>query len=162
MSVLDQPIRYVVRKAFGLLVLALNQIMIQDNSEVVEKQMRYSPDLTSNIHLDNIQVTKDNIKNYKHSILYYGAVYAKILLRGQAQSSGAVEYTNCTSAVGYDPPSPWVSWIGHKLSDGEALVLELWGMLNTPSLPLLPSPLWPRVVAPDRVLSKCQIELFNI
>ena len=30
---------------------------------------------------------------------------------------------------------------------------ELWGMLNTPSLPLLPGPLWLGMVAPDRALS---------
>ena len=29
-------------------------------------------------------------------------------------------------------------------------MLELWGMRSTPSLPLLPGPLWPRVVAPDK------------
>ena len=41
-----------------------------------------------------------------------------------------------------------------KQSDGEVpAVLELWGMQSTPSLPSLPGPLWPRVVAPDRVLS---------
>ena len=51
---------------------------------------------------------------------------------------------------GYDP----------KQSDGETLVmLELWGMQSTPSLPLLPDPLRPRVVVPDRVLSIGQIEL---
>ena len=34
-----------------------------------------------------------------------------------------------------------------KQSDGEApVMLELWGMQNTPSLPLLPVPLWLRVV----------------
>ena len=38
-------------------------------------------------------------------------------------------------------------------------MLELWGMRCTPSLPLLPGPLWPGVVAPDRVLSMGQIEL---
>ena len=32
-----------------------------------------------------------------------------------------------------------------KQSDG-----ELWGMQSTPSLPSLPSPLWPGVVAPDK------------
>ena len=41
-------------------------------------------------------------------------------------------------------------------------MLKLWGMQNTPSLPLFPGPLWPRVVAPDRVLSMGQIELFDI
>ena len=47
-----------------------------------------------------------------------------------------------------------------KQSDGEIpIMLELWGMQNTPSLPLLPVPLWPRVVAPDRVLSMGQIQM---
>ena len=41
-------------------------------------------------------------------------------------------------------------------------MLQLWGMLSTPSLPLLPGPLWPGVVAPDKVLSIGQIELFDI
>ena len=55
------------------------------------------------------------------------------------QSAWAVEYTDCTS--GYDT----------KQSDGEVpAVLELWGMRSTPSLPLLPGPLWPGVVAPDK------------
>ena len=49
-----------------------------------------------------------------------------------------------------------------KQSDGEAPeILELWGMGST-SLPLLPGPLWPRVVTPERVLSMGQIELFDI
>ena len=32
-------------------------------------------------------------------------------------------------------------------------MLELWGMRSTALLPLLPGPLWPGVVAPDRALS---------
>ena len=48
-----------------------------------------------------------------------------------------------------------------KQFGGEAPVLELWGMWSTPSLPLLPGPLWPGVVAPDRDLSMGQIELFD-
>ena len=40
-------------------------------------------------------------------------------------------------------------------------MLELWGMRSTSSLPLLPGPLWSRLVAPDRVLSMDQIELFD-
>ena len=38
-------------------------------------------------------------------------------------------------------------------------MLELWEIQSTPSLPLLPGPLWPGVVAPDRILSMGQIEL---
>ena len=41
-----------------------------------------------------------------------------------------------------------------KQSDGKVpVMLGLWGMLSTPSLPLLPGPLWPGMVAPDRALS---------
>ena len=41
-----------------------------------------------------------------------------------------------------------------KQSDGEVpVMLGLWEMWNTPSLPLLPGPLWPGMVAPDRALS---------
>ena len=29
-------------------------------------------------------------------------------------------------------------------------MLELWGIRSTPSLPSLPGPLWPGVVAPDK------------
>ena len=36
---------------------------------------------------------------------------------------------------------------------------EHWGMQNTPSLPSHPGSLWPRMVAPDKVLSTGQIEL---
>ena len=40
-----------------------------------------------------------------------------------------------------------------KQSDGEVpAMLELWGMRSTPSLPSLPGPLWPGMVAPDRAL----------
>ena len=46
-----------------------------------------------------------------------------------------------------------------KQSDGETPVLELWRMMSTPSLPLLPDPLWPGVVKPDRVLYMGQIGL---
>ena len=50
-----------------------------------------------------------------------------------------------------------------KQSDGETSgMLELWGIWSTPSLPLLPRPLWLRIVAPDRVLSIGQIEPFGI
>ena len=47
-----------------------------------------------------------------------------------------------------------------KKSYGEVpVMLELWGMRNTPSLPSFPGPLCPWVVAPDWVLSEGQIKL---
>ena len=55
---------------------------------------------------------------------------------------------------GVRPPANECPGCDTKQSDGEVpAVLELWGMQSTTSLPLLPGPLWPRVVAPDRVLS---------
>ena len=50
-----------------------------------------------------------------------------------------------------------------KQSNGNARVmLELWGMWSTLSLPLLIGPLWPGIVTSERVRSMGQIELFDI
>ena len=40
--------------------------------------------------------------------------------------------------------------------------VELWGIWSSPSLLWLPGPLWPRELAPDRVLFMGQIALFHI
>ena len=67
-----------------------------------------------------------------------------------AQPAGVVEYTDCTSAEGQHPPSNECPRYDTKQSDGEVpVMLRLWGMQSTPSLPLLPGPLWPGVVASD-------------
>ena len=51
----------------------------------------------------------------------------------------------------------------NKQSDGEAFVLlERLVMQSTRLLVSLPVPLWPGVVAPDRVLPMSQIEVFDI
>ena len=41
-------------------------------------------------------------------------------------------------------------------------MLELWGVQSTSSLPSLLGPLWPGMVAPDKILSMGQIELFDV
>ena len=69
----------------------------------------------------------------------------KILSQRVAQTAGAVEYTDCNECSGY----------GIKPSYG---VLDIWGMWSTLSLSLLPDPLCPGLIAPDRVLSIVQIE----
>ena len=76
------------------------------------------------------------------------------------QPAGAAEYTDCISSKGQD--SPTIKCLGHdiKQSDGEVAVKqELWGVWSTPLLPSLPGSVWPGLVAPDRVLSRGQIEL---
>ena len=58
-------------------------------------------------------------------------------------------------------PLPHIECPGYdtKQSDGKApVILELWGMQSSTSLPSLPSPLWRGVVAPDMVLSFGQTE----
>ena len=69
-----------------------------------------------------------------------------------AQSPGAAEYTDCISAEGSDSPNECTGY-DTKQSDVEVLVmLELWGMWSTPLLPSFSGPLWPGVVAPDKIL----------
>ena len=73
-----------------------------------------------------------------------------------AQSAGTIEYTNCISAEGKTPP---ISVLDITLSN---LMVRLWRMLSTPLLPSHPDPPWPKVLAPDRVLSMGKIELFDL
>ena len=64
---------------------------------------------------------------------------------------------------GVRPPPNESTGYDIKQSDGEASVmLDFGAMWNIPPLPLLPGPLWPRVIAPDRVLSVGQIQLFDM
>ena len=65
--------------------------------------------------------------------------------------------------VGPPPPTNECPDIDTKRSNAEfPVMLELWGMWSTPSLSLLPGPLWPRMVAPDKVLCMGQIELICV
>ena len=60
-------------------------------------------------------------------------------------------------------PSKKYSGYDTKQSDGEVLVmLELWGIRSTSSLPSLRGPLWPGMVALDWVYSIGQIELNSL
>ena len=71
-----------------------------------------------------------------------------VTLQSLAQSVGAIEYIDNFSASGLDPIHNEGSRYDTKQSDGEVpVMLELWRMQSTSSLPLLPSPLWSGVVA---------------
>ena len=54
-----------------------------------------------------------------------------------------------------------VSWYDTELSDGEVPVLELRGMSNTITLPLLSGQLWTGAVVPVSVTSMIQIKWFT-
>ena len=64
-----------------------------------------------------------------------------------AESTGIVEYIDCK---GVDIPDKSSAY-GSKLCDGEAPILELWGIVNTHSLPLLPDLPRPGVLVPVSV-----------
>ena len=60
---------------------------------------------------------------------------------------------------GLRPPVSILDITLKQSNDKVPVILEVWGMWNTPSLLSLPGPLWPGVVAPDMVLSIGLIEL---
>ena len=71
-----------------------------------------------------------------------------------AQSAGAVEYTDCTSAEGLDPLPNECPGYDTEQSDGEVpVMLGAWRIRCTPLLPVLPGSPRPGEVAPDRALS---------
>ena len=78
-----------------------------------------------------------------------------------AQLVGAVEYT-ASLEKDKTPPDEYPAYDTKQSDDEAPVMLELWVMQSTPLLPLLPGPLWPRVVAPDRVLPMGQIELKSV
>ena len=81
---------------------------------------------------------------------------------GYLLNAGAVEYTNCISVEGQVSFNECPGY-DTKQSDNEApVMLELWGLWSFKSSPSLLGPLWSGVVAPDRVISMGQIELFDI
>ena len=60
-----------------------------------------------------------------------------------------MEYTDSISAEGQDSFNECPGF-DTKQSDAEtSVILELWGMQSTPSLPSLPISLWPGVIAAD-------------
>ena len=72
---------------------------------------------------------------------------------------GLEDTTTATLQRGKTPPNECPGY-DTKQSDGEVPVkLKLWGMQSTLSLPSLPGPLWPDLLAPDRALSIVLTEL---
>ena len=76
-----------------------------------------------------------------------------------AQLAGLVEYTYSTSTKWWDLPYECPGYDTKQSESEVPVMLELWGMRSTPSLPSHQGPLRPGEVAPDKVLSMGQIEL---
>ena len=63
------------------------------------------------------------------------------------QSAEAVEFADCISKEGWDIPPPNNYPIYDiKPSNDKAPALEIWGMWNPPSVPLLTGPLWSSLI----------------
>ena len=85
----------------------------------------------------NFNLLSQYLKNSLDAILNYISLQTQYV----AQSAGAVEYTDCFSAEGQEPPNECPGY-DTKQFDGEVpAVLELWGIWSTPLLPSLPGPL---------------------
>ena len=70
---------------------------------------------------------------------------------------------NTPNAEGKSLPTCEIPRYDTKQSDGEAQgILQFWGQRTIPLFPLLPGPLWPEIVAPDRVLAMSEIELIEL
>ena len=91
---------------------------------------------------------------FKAKIIYFCEQLYDFVSKTLLQSSGAVEFCS-----GLRLPNEYPGY-NTKQSNGEApVILELWAIRSTSSLPSLPGLLWPGAVAPERVLSMGQIEL---
>ena len=95
-------------------------------------------------------VTLIIIFNINHLFLN-GSKYCYVSVTILAQSAGAVEYTEVQR--GKTPTQMSLLEYDTKQSDGEvSVMLELWGIRSIPSLPLLPDPLGPAMVASNRAI----------
>ena len=70
-----------------------------------------------------------------------------------------IHQLHLSRGVRHPPPNKCPRYDTNKFDDDVRVMLELWKMQSTPSLPSLPGLLWPGVVAPNRVLPMGQIEL---
>ena len=74
--------------------------------------------------------------------IYKSLGLARVFQCRLAQSARAADYTDCICAERVTPPPYKCLGYDSKLSDDEApVMLKLWGMRSTPSLPSLTGPI---------------------
>ena len=99
---------------------------------------------------------------HTHTYIYISNTHARAHTHTHTftKLAGAVEYTDYTTAGGVRPRPRHKECPGYdtKQSDEVSVMLELWAMWSTSSLPSLRDPIWFWVVSPDRALSMDQIE----
>ena len=98
------------------------------------------------LHTIELVPHKAKLSKYLHSVKY-------LTQRGICRVGWGYKIHRLHLCRGVRPPNECPAY-DTKQSDGEvSIMLGLWGIRSTPSLPLLPGPLWPGMVAPDRALS---------
>ena len=134
------------RSGINLLFNMQNKLMDVHQSDISKIPLFSTSNLVSYLHLISpfhVDLSRSPPLNKSHLLLPF------LLLISTCQQQR--EHTFCFFEVRL-----FVALLLHSV------MLELWGMQNTPSLPLLPGPLRPKGVALNTVLSMDQIELFDI
>ena len=95
---------------------------------------------------------------------YFRSYNYRLRIKSMDQIYGS-EQSNCSVSWGCrihwlhlcgrvrHPPNECPRYDTKQSDDEVPLMLGLWGIRSTPSLPLLPGPFWPGVGAPERALS---------
>ena len=110
-------------------------------------------------HIDTHMHIHTHIHTHTHTYIY---IYIYMIFTRQfgCPVGWGCKIHRLHLCTGVRSPSNECPGYDMKQSDGEGpVMLELWGMQSTPSLPLLSGPLWPGVVAPIRVPCMGWIEL---
>ena len=100
-----------------------------------------------------------NLNSWEHAVTYLDNGGRSLILTCPVAWGCRIHRLLLCRGVRLSPPNKCPVYYT-KQYDGEVpVMLVLRGMRSTSSLPSLPGPLWPGVVAPDKVLSMGQTEL---
>ena len=166
-----------------------NLKMYKRDAQGVMKYLLKKGMITKEIHKDVVQILAENFPSDASKEVGYGIQLGKECTddnpkSGCPKTSTTNEQVDAIHHMGLDDRHLTVQYIAKSIDISSGLVhtiltevlemskvfvrwvlsmltvmLELWGMQSIPLLLLLPGPLWPRAVAPDRVLSTGQIQL---
>ena len=130
----------------SMAVLSRNQDGMSDKCRPQEDTLGTTQSFNLHILLFSLVLYLTKFIKYQNSQILptwrIGAIQSSYLL---AQSIRAKEYADCISAEGYNSLNECPGY-DTKQSDDEATVMQ-----STSLLPLLPGPIWSRVVAPNRI-----------
>ena len=120
----------------------------------------YEPSLGKALHQPSQRGVKQNNQNMESDILRQHSLALNHRLPKKPFKPHKIHWLNLSQRG--KTPQKGVSWLQQSTaSNGEAKVLEIWGVRSTTSLPLLPGLLWFGMVISVRVSSLVQIDLLK-